>query len=263
MSQNKPFSPNLKPIRFGQALPLFAVPAVVTAFSYHFLIPAFVSIGLSELEAYLVAHILPMALLFTAAIVAYGQVEGNPLTMQAFRQRFRLTKLTFKTFAIGVGVFILANLGYGLFNQAAVILIQQGIIFLPESIPPLADPNVGFTTASLSQMLGTPIAGRWDIVAVWFIMLFFNVVGEELWWRGFILPRQEIVHGKWTWVVHGLLWCGFHAFKWWDLFGLLPVCLLVAFSAQKTKSTTVALITHFLFNGLALILVIGSVTGIL
>ena len=263
MSQNQNSSPTLKPLRFDQALPLFAVPAIVMFISYHALIPALTWIGLSELEAYLVAHILPMALLFTASVVAYGQVEKNPLRFKAFKERFRLNKITFKTIAIGVGVFILANLGYGLFNQAAVLLIQKGIISLPVYVPALADPMIGFTTDSLSQMLGGPIAGRWDIVVVWVVMLFFNVVGEELWWRGYILPRQELAHGNWTWLVHGLLWCAFHTFKWWDLIGLLPVCLILSFFVQKTKNTTVGLVVHFLFNGMALALLIGSVIRVI
>jgi len=28
---------------------------------------------------------------------------------------------------------------------------------------------------------------------------------RELWWRGYILPRQELAFGRWTWIIHGLL----------------------------------------------------------
>ena len=31
------------------------------------------------------------------------------------------------------------------------------------------------------------------------------------------------------------MWCGFHVFKWWELLGLLPVCLLVAYAAKHLK----------------------------
>ena len=34
--------------------------------------------------------------------------------------------------------------------------------------------------------------GRWELVFLFLLVLFFNVVGEELWWRGVILPRQEL-----------------------------------------------------------------------
>jgi len=109
--------------------------------------------------------------------------------------------------------------------------------------------------------LGESVRGRWEIVFLFLMLLLFNVVGEELWWRGIILPRQELTHGRWTWVVHGLLWTAFHAFKWWDLLGLLPVCLLIAFISQRTKNNWPALIAHLLFNGLTLILVVAAVLG--
>jgi hypothetical protein len=66
-------------------------------------------------------------------------------------------------------------------------------------------------------------------------------------------------YGRWTWIIHGLLWAAFHAFKWWDLVGLLPVCLLIAYISQRTQNNWPALIAHGLFNGLALYLVLTAV----
>jgi len=37
-----------------------------------------------------------------------------------------------------------------------------------------------------------------------------NIAGEELWWRGFIQPRQEPVFCQGTWFVQGLLHGLFH-----------------------------------------------------
>ena len=254
---------NPKPLRFASALVLFAVPAAAMYLSFHYLIPAFQSLGISPLESFLAAHILPLALLFAASIVAYAKIEDNPMTLKDFRQRFRLKKLTFRTVAISIGLFILLNLGYGLFSQFGAVLIENGVIPLPDSLPLIADPFVGFTSDSLSQMAGKPIAGNWGMAALYFVMLFLNVIGEELWWRGYILPRQEMAHGRWAWLIHGLMWTAFHVFKWWDMIGLLPVCLLIAYFAQKTKNTTIAIVAHFLFNGLGFAIVIASVMGVI
>jgi membrane protease YdiL (CAAX protease family) len=94
------------------------------------------------------------------------------------------------------------------------------------------------------------------------LVLFFNVAGEELWWRGVILPCQELAFGHWTWLVHGFLWTAIHIFKWWDLVGLLPVCLIIAYISQRTRNNGPALIAHGLFNGLVLVLVMAAVTGV-
>jgi membrane protease YdiL (CAAX protease family) len=61
-------------------------------------------------------------------------------------------------------------------------------------------------------------------------------------------------------VWHGLLWTAFHVFKWWDLIGLLPVCLAIAYVSQRTKNNWPAFIAHFLFNGLGLL---GMVTAVI
>ena len=85
-------------------------------------------------------------------------------------------------------------------------------------------------------------------------MLFFNIFGEELWWRGYVLPRQAKHFGKYACdLFHGLLWTLFHAFKWWDLIGLLPVCLSLSYVAQRRQSTWPGNIAHLLFNGLGFI----------
>ena len=81
------------------------------------------------------------------------------------------------------------------------------------------------------------------------IVLFFNIVGEELWWRGYILPRQELTHGKITWLIHGTLWACFHMFKWWAVPFMLITCQIIPFVAQKTKNTWPGMINHIIING--------------
>jgi membrane protease YdiL (CAAX protease family) len=93
-------------------------------------------------------------------------------------------------------------------------------------------------------------------------MLFFNIAGEELLWRGYILPRQELAFGKKAWLIHGLLWTMLHSFKWWEMIGLLPVCLLISFVAQKSKSIWPGFIVHYSINGLGFVVFLLAVFGI-
>jgi membrane protease YdiL (CAAX protease family) len=79
-----------------------------------------------------------------------------------------------------------------------------------------------------------------------------NIFGEELWWRGYILPRQELQLGRYTWLVHGILWAWFHVFKWWTIPALMIVCLVAPFVAQKTKNTYPGIISHLIVNGLGI-----------
>lgn len=89
-----------------------------------------------------------------------------------------------------------------------------------------------------------------------------NVVGEELWWRGYILPRQALAFGALTWLVHGLLWTLFHAYKWWDLVGLLPLSLGLSWVVLHRENNTPGLIIHFITNGTGVISILLGVLGL-
>jgi membrane protease YdiL (CAAX protease family) len=207
--------------------------------------------------------IIPMSLIFAAAIVGYHKIEGGPLSWSAFGQRMRFPRLRFKDLALGFGLFVLVTFAYGAAGQVGVALIERGLIPIPNGVPALVDPRISFDLAALDRLAGGSLLGRWELVALYLVMFFFNIVGEELWWRGYILPRQELAHRRLTWLLHGLLWTGFHVYKWWDMIGLLPVCLILSFAAQKTRNNWPVLIAHGLTNGMALILVIAAAAGLL
>jgi membrane protease YdiL (CAAX protease family) len=137
-------------------------------------------------------------------------------------------------------------ISYQVFSLAGMWLIDTGIIPISDDIQ---------TVNSLLSGL----SGRWDILVIYFLMLFFNIAGEELWWRGYILPRQEMAFGEKTWMLHGVMWTFFHLFKWWDLIGLLPVCLIISYMSQQKQDNWPSFIAHYLFNGLGVVLVIQAV----
>jgi membrane protease YdiL (CAAX protease family) len=77
-----------------------------------------------------------------------------------------------------------------------------------------------------------------------------NIVGEELWWRGFIQPRREPVFGPTTWIVQGLLHWAFHfSFGLGVMFVLLPAVFTIPWSVQRTGNTSVGIVVHAGING--------------
>jgi membrane protease YdiL (CAAX protease family) len=108
--------------------------------------------------------------------------------------------------------------------------------------------------------MGYTLKGQWWIFFVYLSVLVFNIIGEEFWWRGYILPKQELVFKNRTWVVHGILWALFHFFWKWNLLILLPVCLTLSYVVFKRKNTWIAIITHMMFNSVPLI---GLLIGII
>ena len=91
--------------------------------------------------------------------------------------------------------------------------------------------------------------------ALWIVNIIVGFAAEEIWWRGYVLPRQELVHGTRTWLLHGLLWALVHVgYSGWYTIGLIIPCCALAFIAQGLKNTTPTIAMQVFLNSLNLIL---------
>ncbi len=262
VKQESPLRP-IQPLPLWESILLFALPATFAFLSFHLFRPWLENVGYSPLESFLGAMTVPVSLLFAAALVAYNKVEGRPLKWAFFAERMRFPRLHLKDLLLAIGLFAAASIGYAIFARLAIGLIDAGVVPLPSKLPILADPSASLNLENLNRSAGGVLRGQWGLVLLYLVAFFFNIVGEELWWRGYILPRQELRHGKWTWLLHGLMWTFFHVFKWWDMIGLLPACLVLSYGAQRLKNNWPVLIAHALMNGLSLLLIVAGVMGIL
>ncbi len=94
------------------------------------------------------------------------------------------------------------------------------------------------------------------LLLVWVIMFFFNMYGEEILWRGYIMPRQELKQGKYAWLINGSLWILFHTCFGIDLIIiLLPIMFILPYAVYKTKNTNVGILIHAILNGPMFVLV--------
>jgi membrane protease YdiL (CAAX protease family) len=94
----------------------------------------------------------------------------------------------------------------------------------------------------------------------WIPLFICNILGEELLWRGYVLPRQELVFGKSAWLVNALLWLLFHwSIKLPSMVMIVPTTLIVPWIVQRRQNTWVGILIHGIFNALGFIL---TVTGL-
>ena len=110
---------------------------------------------------------------------------------------------------------------------------------------------IGQFDHSPSFMTFEPLTkGRYWLLLVWLPYWVLNILGEEFIWRGVMLPRQELVFGKYTWVIHGFGWGLFHvAFGWKLMITLIPIIFIQSFVVQKTKNTWTGVLLHAGING--------------
>jgi len=251
----------LKPLPFPLALLYFGIPALVFVLSVYYLIPFFKDLGITEFMSYSLSLLIPLIIMFIASLIAL-RMEGFPINWRSITERFRLRKMDRSDWLWTLVSFIVMFVGAGIFGVLGQLLVIKGIVPLPAKIPTaLLDPTVD--PANLLNIfnaaLGPNARGNWWLVIFSVILLAFNIFGEEFWWRGVILPRQELVHGKNTWLVHGTMWALFHAFKYWSWLGLLPVTLALSYVAQRQKNTWPGIITHFSINSISLIPILAAI----
>ena len=246
-------------LSFWESLPFFIVPGALMAAGFYWVMPALEKWGVNLYISYSLALGLPLLLMLIASMV-FIAIEGVGFTWPEIKQRFRLYPIKGRDWLWVGGVFIAEMALYLLVSRLTQRLISSGWIRLPEMIPAFVDPRTVFGQEALDQAAGG-LAGNWPVLIVSMILLVINVLGEELWWRGMILPRQELALGAAAWVVHGLMWNFFHAYKYWDLISLLPLSLGLSFVVSKLRNTSAGILIHFITNGSGLIPIILGVLG--
>ncbi len=189
-------------------------------------------------------------ILFSTAMILLKREEPN-LTFKIFRDKLNLRPLS-KRDLIWTLIGILT---ISVFSM----LIMKGLTRFSELYPDkisssFSPPFLEFHVLNKSQY--------W-IFLVWIPFFFFNIFGEELLWRGFILPRQKLNSDTANWTLNSLGWLLFHiAFGWKLVVLLLPILIINPFIVQKTKNTWTGILIHGLINGSGFLLItLGAINS--
>ena len=255
----------LRPMPLWESILFFGIPAIITILCVYGLSPYLVKHGFSAYISYVIVLDIPLFMMFVASLVAY-RMEGNPMNWTALRDRFRLKRLERKGWMWTIGLLFFMIITAGLLSVLILSiipgLIEKGMLTIPDSTPSFIDPRVPQGLAGIKTQMGAEAVGKWSLLVITIFSLILNILGEEFLWRGYVLPRQELMYGKYAWMVHGVLWMLLHAFKWWQMLALLPGALALSFLAQRIQNTWPGIIAHFITNGLGMIGVLLVVMGV-
>lgn len=161
--------------------------------------PLLIDLGMLPYYAYLVGMNIPFAILLVASL-AWIRLEGRPVSWPAVKSRFRLKPMEGTDWLWSIGVLILGSVfGFALLSRLSQLLIKAGLIPVPANLPTFVSPaSITDPMAACDAALGG-LRGNWLPVLAIAVTLILNILGEELWWRGVALPRQELAFGRWTW----------------------------------------------------------------
>ena len=114
-----------------------------------------------------------------------------------------------------------------------------------------------------SQAILDRLVGAWWFLGLFVVFAVFNTfLGEELLFRGVLLPRMQGVFGKWSWVANGVLFGFYHVHQPWGIPNSVITGLLYTFPAYRFRSTWMSIIIHSAQSVYIGFLVLGVVLGL-
>jgi membrane protease YdiL (CAAX protease family) len=145
-----------------------------------------------------------------------------------------------------------------------LVLVPALLIFTAEGfIPYPFSPATGhdFATFVGSDAGAAFMSGNWVWFALIVVLSVFNtVLGEELLFRGLLLPRMEGAFGRFDWVANGLLFALYHLHMPW----VIPTALLgdtfaLSYPSRRYRSALIGIIVHSSQSVLVLVLLLTLV----
>jgi membrane protease YdiL (CAAX protease family) len=126
------------------------------------------------------------------------------------------------------------------------------------SVPAIAGHDLpGFLESDAGHDL---LAGAWGWFATIAALAVFNtVLGEELLFRGFLLPRMNGVFGRRDWVANGVLFAVYHLHMPWVIPAALLDTFIISYPSKRYRSALIGIAVHSAQSVVILALVLSLV----
>jgi membrane protease YdiL (CAAX protease family) len=143
-----------------------------------------------------------------------------------------------------------------------LVVLPVSIGFAAETLIPVlphaADRDFGAVLFSAAGQAW--FQGAWGWLAIALVMMFFNTVaGEELLFRGYLLPRMTGAFGRREWLVNGVAFATYHLHVPWVIPGVLADAFMLSYPSQRYRSAWIGIAVHSaqsLFFGFAMLAVV-------
>ncbi len=234
---------SIKPISLKKSLFLFGLPSILFYVITKFLIPlAISSLKIEYVFAWFLFGGLCVFIPLFIWVFILIKYEQKNLNYSTIVKRLRLQKPNEKEIRIALISTIVCFALSGL-----IVVVYNLIADLTNLFEHLYSSSNFFNKGDTNPSL---------ILVAWLPFFFFNIFGEELLWRGFILPGQIVYHGMNGWIVNSIFWLMFHlAFDYELILTLIPILFILPYVVQKYKNTWIGIIIHALYNGPIFILI--------
>ena len=135
------------------------------------------------------------------------------------------------------------------------------LIFALEALISIPGPSVRDFADFLDSDRGEDFfSGAWGWFAVVVVLAVFNtVLGEELLFRGLLLPRMKGAFGRYDWVGNGVLSAVYHLHQPWTIPASLLDIFALAYPSRRFQSAWMGIIVHSVQSVILIIVVLSLV----
>jgi membrane protease YdiL (CAAX protease family) len=152
------------------------------------------------------------------------------------------------------------------------LILGVGLLqFIPlqaawEALFPFLDEPDKYSFAEIldSDARKSALEGAWQVLGLFVVLGIFNsIIGEELLFRGVLLPKMQGVFGKRDWVANGLLFGLYHLHQPWGMFtSIVDGVFLYAWPSRRFRSAWFGIVVHSMQTVVFIILALGLVLGL-
>lgn len=190
--------------------------------------------------------------------------EVRPFTWQGIKRRLWLhaptsprtgrTRWVYLWWAIVAAVLYLA--------LAMTAVLEPLNDLLLRALPGLAAPEHGL----IANLAVPEVVGQWWLMGVLVVLILGNyVVGEELIFRGILLPKMRGAFGRWDVLASGVLFATYHVHAIWAVPAMLVTDWIYAYLTKRYRSYWMGALFHGLDALFLLVLfplaIMGKITS--
>jgi membrane protease YdiL (CAAX protease family) len=133
------------------------------------------------------------------------------------------------------------------------------------ALPFLDEPKrYSFDELLASDQRKQALEGAWQLVALFAVLGVFNtILGEELLFRGILLPRMQGAFGKRDWLANGVLFGLYHLHQPWSILtSAIDGALLLALPSRRFRSAWMGIAIHSSQSVFFVLVALGLVLGV-
>ncbi|MFZ5807649.1 MAG: CPBP family intramembrane glutamic endopeptidase [Chloroflexota bacterium] len=125
-------------------------------------------------------------------------------------------------------------------------------------------PGYDFGALFESREILDRLTGAWWFFGLFVVSAVFNsILGEELLFRGVLLPKMEGAFGRWSWVANGVLFAFYHVHQPWGILAnVVSGVFVLALPSWRFRSAWTAIIVHSAQSVFFAFLVLGVILGL-